>query len=141
MLALALSMAPGCQDRGPDAIAGGCIFSGITVTDASGNVISEDPGDWCPSESTAFLYPALPNPTNGSISFSFGLASAGHVRMEILSRGCIHKRTLADRDFVAGLHVLSWDFTDDQGQPLSPGIYRCVFQAAGIECHGDVQLE
>ena len=66
---------------------------------------------------------AEPNPFNPYVSISFGLETAGMVRLSAFDvRGRMVRR-IADAYLQAGEHRLGWDGTDDSGRPLAAGIY------------------
>lgn len=69
-----------------------------------------------------FLSGPRPNPTTGIAAFRFGLASAGHARVEVFD---VRGRRMAvplDRDLGAGGWEAAWDGRGD-GARVPPGIY------------------
>jgi hypothetical protein len=119
-----------------------CAFSGITRTDPNNTTLSEDPDDWCyGSAQEPGLSRAYPNPASGPLTIGFSLPASSEVSLLIMDQNCEIVRTLLAGTKDAGSYVVIWDCKDDSGQDLPTGIYRCLFQAEGFACHGDVQLE
>jgi hypothetical protein len=78
-------------------------------------------------EQTPELQTALgrnyPNPFNPTTTISFTLAEAGPASLRIYnSRGQLVKQ-LANADYAVGQHNLIWDGRDQQGRPVSSGLY------------------
>ena len=136
---LALSVS-GCDDN-PSAPSGvECWFSGITETDEEGNILSEDPDDWCygggHDSYTLFAYP---NPASEIIMIAYYIPASGPVRIRIMVPGCIPVRTLLDTEVDAGTAGFAvWNFIDESGARVRPGIYRCWLEAGGLQCYGDI---
>lgn len=64
-----------------------------------------------------------PNPFNSQTRFRFRLAEDAEIRLTILN---LQGRTVAVVSqgwFKIGEHAVNWDARDDQGQPLSSGVY------------------
>jgi hypothetical protein len=146
LLILTLAVSVGCGEDdsgvGPD----DCDFSGITVTNETGEILESDADDWCqtscvPVPSAHGLLPASPNPFGIQTSITYCLPVKKHVRIALVSTGCDTVKTLVDDVKQAGVYDLIWDGTDREGIRVAGGIYRCVMLADGFECHGDVQLE
>lgn len=64
-----------------------------------------------------------PNPFNPSTSISFQLPSAQRASLEIYNMKGQRVKLLADQEFGAGSHTVSWNATDDRNQSLSSGMY------------------
>jgi len=119
-----------------------CAFSGITRTDPNNTLLSEDPDDWCTgSAQEPGLRRAFPNPASGPMNIEFSLPVSSDVSLLIMDQNCEIVRTLVAGTKDAGTYPVIWNRKDDSGQDLPAGIYRCLFQAGGVACHGDVQLE
>jgi hypothetical protein len=69
------------------------------------------------------LYQNRPNPFNPTTTIQFSLAQEGPVRIKIYDVTGKRVKTLVDRTMEAGLHTLSWDGTNDEGNPLGSGVY------------------
>jgi hypothetical protein len=66
-----------CSDKSSTPPSGPCSYSGVTVTDSAGNVMSDDLSDWCPYPRYGVgwmwaLYPATPNPARVMTTIEFG---------------------------------------------------------------------
>ncbi len=84
-----------------------------------------------PELATAFRVNA-PNPSRGAMTMYFELLQPGHASLRIYSARGALIRTLADRDFPAGRHVLEWDGKDHRGVTTASGIYYCEFESDGV---------
>lgn len=71
---------------------------------------------------------AFPTPFTGSTRFQLAFPADEHARIDIRSLDGTVRRVLADRTFVAGVHAITWDATDDGGQKVAPGAYWVVVQ-------------
>lgn len=141
-------------------------WEGITATDPNGQIIGpEDLSDWgclgsgsarvakpqdvvpAPPPSATCLMPAAPNPTNGHTAVQFSLVSDSQVSLVVYGKkgngphGAHPVRTLASGNFAGGVHSVAWDGRDDQGQPLSPDIYRVVLTVGDQSVCGDIQIQ
>ena len=72
---------------------------------------------------------ATPNPFPFGTAIYFQLPADTRVRLVVVDLAGNRKAVLADRTFVAGAHILSWDGTNDAGKPLPYGNYAIVFLA------------
>ena len=132
----------GCHS-GPSAPSGtDCWFSGFTEADADGNIISEDPGDWCFGGGfDSFALFGYPNPAPGITKIAYSIPTSGAVRIRMVAQGCIHVRTLLDTEVDAGAAgFVVWDGRTDFGGTARPGLYRCLLEADGLQCYGDILL-
>lgn len=146
----------GCSDDG-----GSPLFAGHTQTNEVGDVLAEDPDDWAscagagldmPGPIPAGLRPAYPNPTNALITIPFTVPAPQHVQVAIYGAGTnsgavggaaqveVLVRTLVDGQLVAGLHQVSWNGTDSDGEPVPPGLYRCRMTIFDCTTHGDIRI-
>jgi hypothetical protein len=69
------------------------------------------------------LYPNYPNPFNPATVIPFEVASAGRVRLDVMDLAGRTVRTLADRIFPAGSHLLPWDGTNAADETVAAGVY------------------
>ncbi|HET7225330.1 MAG TPA: FlgD immunoglobulin-like domain containing protein [Candidatus Eisenbacteria bacterium] len=71
-----------------------------------------------------------PNPFRGTTAIHFDLPVGQVVRLEIFDAQGRRVRTLANRYYPAGSHVVSWDQRDDNGTAVRPGLcfYRIETQ-------------
>lgn len=75
------------------------------------------------------LFQNYPNPFNSATQIRFALSSRSRVRIEIFNILGQRIRTLANGELGAGCKEVSWDGTDDQGQPTPSGVYFCKIKA------------
>ncbi len=66
---------------------------------------------------------SYPNPFNSSTQISFKLPGSTHVNLEIYDMLGRKVVTLADGQFQAGVHRLTWSGQSDSGSQLSSGVY------------------
>ncbi len=66
---------------------------------------------------------AHPNPFNPSTTISFALDHASRAKVAVYTVDGRLVRTLADEDFGAGHHQLSWNGTDQSGRQAASGTY------------------
>ena len=80
--------------------------------------------------STFLLEPNYPNPFNPVTSIRYTLPEKSHVTIQIMNmRGrLVHE--LVNSKQSAGSHIVRWDGTDQQGHPVSSGIYLCRMVAS-----------
>jgi hypothetical protein len=64
-----------------------------------------------------------PNPFSGRTTVAFTLPEPATVRVEVYDLAGRRVNTLAEGNWSAGLHTLTWDGRDDRGQSLASGIY------------------
>jgi len=64
-----------------------------------------------------------PNPFRRETSFRLSLAAAGPANLAIFDARGRMVRTLQVGELGAGVHEVTWDGTDDQGNPVAAGIY------------------
>jgi 1,4-alpha-glucan branching enzyme len=74
---------------------------------------------------------AVPNPFHPRTRISLALPAGGPARVRIFDVSGRVVRTLADRAFSAGTHVLEWDGLDDLGGAVASGVYVVSMEAAG----------
>ena len=74
-----------------------------------------------------------PNPFNPTTSIAFELGSAGHVRLEVFDLRGRRVRSLVSGEMAAGRHEVVWRGCDDNGRPVSSGIYFSRLTAGGSE--------
>jgi len=89
-----------------------------------------DDGDLKPNKFS--LYQNYPNPFNPVTRINYDLPIQGNVTItihDILGR---HIKTLVNQDQPAGHRSVIWDATNDQGNPVSAGVYLYQIQAEGF---------
>jgi hypothetical protein len=70
-----------------------------------------------------------PNPFNPSTAIQFTIPQKSPVRLTVYNALGQKIKTLADRDFAAGIHEVTWDGRDDFGHPVTSGIYYYRIEA------------
>lgn len=81
---------------------------------------------------TLQLHQSWPNPFRARTAISFDLDRTLPVTVRVLDVAGRSVRTLVGGASLApGAHRLEWDGRSDAGQPLSPGLYVCQFEAGG----------
>ena len=81
----------------------------------------EGSDDSRPSE--FFLSQNYPNPFNPTTNFRFSLSKSAHVKIDIFNIVGQKVRTLVDKEMKPGVYVADWDGKDENGKPVSSGIY------------------
>ncbi|MBN1561646.1 DUF1565 domain-containing protein [candidate division KSB1 bacterium] len=79
-----------------------------------------------------------PNPFNPITTITYNLPRAVHVKLTIYNVLGRHVRRLVDTQKPAGQHRVTWDATNDSGQPIAAGLYFCRMDAE--EFMGVIQL-
>ena len=75
------------------------------------------------------LFQNYPNPFNPETEIRFQLPEAKRVTIRIFNTLGQEIRTLADRQFEAGFHVVRWDGKDNNGNLVASGIYLYQLRA------------
>lgn len=70
-----------------------------------------------------------PNPFNPKTTIGYSLGRRDHVEIEVFNLLGQGVRTLVNETIPAGLHQIVWDGTNDDGKPVSTGIYFYRIQA------------
>jgi len=115
------------------------------ITDAQGNYEIEISGVYVTHESApeAFsLGQNYPNPFNPTTTIPYMLGKAGNVRIDIFTITGQRVWTLVDEYRPAGSFTVVWDACDDDGNPVSAGVYIYRLQTAGgSEAHKMLLLD
>jgi len=80
-----------------------------------------------------YLGQNFPNPFNPVTTISYGLPEPSDVTINIYDISGRRVRQWLISDQRAGWHVMTWDGTNRQGQPLSTGIYLYSLKAGGFK--------
>jgi len=75
------------------------------------------------------LHQNYPNPFNPSTTINFRLAKSGLVTLKIFDLSGRGIKTLIEGPRDAGVHTVTWDGTNQSGQPIASGIYVYRLQA------------
>ena len=70
-----------------------------------------------------------PNPFNPSTSISYSLQKPVNVLLEIYNQKGQKVRTLVNEYMASGKHIVLWDGKDNNGNPVSSGVYRYSLKA------------
>jgi len=70
-----------------------------------------------------------PNPFNPTTTIEYNIPKRGYVKIEIFNLLGQKVRNLVDEYKSAGNYSVTWDGTDNGGNPLATGIYFCRFRA------------
>jgi hypothetical protein len=114
-----------------DAIINACAYSydatsggagGLSVTISVRNIVVGVP---LPEGRVARfeLQPPAPNPARTGAAVVFTIPAGLWVSAQVFDLQGRAVRTLADREFEAGVHSLAWDGSDDLGREVGSGIY------------------
>jgi hypothetical protein len=77
---------------------------------------------------------------SGTAAVTLGLARAERVRIQIFDVSGRLVRTLANRNFIAGEHRLTWDGVDNAGKQVARGVYFVRSQHADSKFQGASKL-
>ena len=77
------------------------------------------------------LRPNFPNPFNPETVISFQVPEASYVTIKIYNAIGQKITALVQREYVAGLHSVTWNGGDSFGNPVSSGVYFCYMEAGG----------
>jgi hypothetical protein len=79
------------------------------------------------------LLPNHPNPFNPVTTVRFALDAPAHALLVVHDVEGRIVRVLADREFAAGVHGVTWDGRNGPGERVGSGVYFCVLRAGGVE--------
>lgn len=75
------------------------------------------------------LQPGSPNPFMSATTLRFALSSRGPARITVYDIAGRRVARLEDSEYGPGDFSVTWDGTDDQGNPVGPGLYFVSFEA------------
>jgi len=75
---------------------------------------------------------ANPNPLNNRTSISFELAEAGSVSLQIFDLTGRLISDLGNSNAIRGANTVTWDACNDNGVPVSAGLYFCRIKSDGV---------
>ena len=91
----------------------------VSIIDMSATDVEQNP----PTISGFDLYPAFPNPFNMQTIIRYNLPDVSHVLLEVYSMQGRKIKSLARGIEQPGMFTLIWDGTDQNGTPVSSGVY------------------
>jgi len=97
-----------------------------TISDSSGGNLPEF------DESKVHLFQNYPNPFNHRTDFYYHLPESGRVQISIYSTSGKKIKSLLDSTKDTGLHIVSWDGTNDKNISVSSGIYYYTLHTGAI---------
>ena len=86
------------------------------------------------------LYNNYPNPFNPVTNIAFDLPEASEVVLEIYNISGQRVRTLVNKQYQAGRHMVQWSATNDFGQSVASGMYLYRIQAGSFVSHKKLVL-
>jgi hypothetical protein len=96
---------------------------------ACAGTVGIDDGPLIASSQPVMLMPARPNPFVGTTALDFFIAEPGHVTVAVYDVAGRRVSTLADGEYSAGSHPVSWNGRSDDGGRLSSGAYFVKLEA------------
>lgn len=106
-----------------DGSAGSVDLARVEAVDYWGNPISCDTTRSAGQTPNPTLLQNSPNPFNASTTIRFSLAEPGRLTLAIHNVLGQHLVTLVDGSVTRGVHEVTWNGTDDRGQPVPSGVY------------------
>jgi hypothetical protein len=103
-------------------------------------VLGRKPDDVRKRPTRLHLTVGPPNPFADAIEVSYGVPSAGRIRIEVFSVRGERIVTLVDSHYPPGIYSLMWDGSDALGQKLSSGVYFLRMKALNDQIHGKAVL-
>lgn len=100
--------------------------------------IKENKNDILPQSN--FLYQNYPNPFNGQSVISFNLARREFVKLFIYNILGKKIKSLINEELNGGIHSISWDSSNDNGEEVSSGIYFYRLILPGFVSSGKMVL-
>ncbi|MEW6411429.1 MAG: hypothetical protein AB1483_03035 [Candidatus Zixiibacteriota bacterium] len=141
LVILMFALISGCNDDNPVDGGSAAYYPFIAITDETGQVIGGTTDDWCWDYSATnppnefMLYPAYPNPFNGTTIIRFALPEMTYVRITLQNDRWRLAFTIMDNYIPAGLHTLEWSSGD-----LPCGYYECYMTAGNFQCQGTLMV-
>jgi hypothetical protein len=113
------------------------MYSGSYESDASSSAtVQHTPAASAVLPAITSLIGNRPNPFNPQTAISFGLVKPGHVVIDVYNAKGQHVCTLADDEYSAGYHQLTWNGEDANHKPVSSGLY---FYSMQTEKHRQIR--
>ena len=80
------------------------------------------------------LFPNHPNPFNPETTIRFQIPEYNHVTAIVMNILGQEVRTLANKNFEAGIHNIIWDGKDNFAKDVSSGMYFYQIEAGEFKC-------
>jgi len=93
-----------------------------------------------PGDGNIALAPCSPNPFTRSTRVSFSLREAGRISVRIYTPDGRLVKSLAERAYAPGPHVVLWDGRDRTGRRAASGVYLCRVESSGERELGSLVL-
>ncbi|MGB2867613.1 MAG: hypothetical protein WBD36_04125 [Bacteroidota bacterium] len=93
------------------------------------------------SDSKDCLFPAYPNPADGSISLNYSVKKDQMILLYVLNSELQPIDTLVNGFNKAGTYQYTWLTTSDERSKLTSGIYRIVYQSDSYSRYGDIYFQ
>jgi hypothetical protein len=104
----------------------------VDLADAGGRVIYTEIKESAMVPAQFTLHQNSPNPFNPTTEIRFDLASPQRVRLSVFNILGQEIIRLADGEYPAGSHTVTWEGTDEQGHPAASGIYLYRIEAGSF---------
>lgn len=100
-------------------VQGVCDYIGLNLSDIDTKIILPD---------RYVLHQNYPNPFNPSTQIDYDLPQDGPVKISVLDLTGRELSTIVNEKQAAGLKSVTWRALNDQGEPLSSGVYICLMR-------------
>jgi spore coat protein A len=104
---------------------------GITWPYPMGGAVEAPASSAAEAEAGLAVESIHPNPFNPSVTIRFAVQSSGRVNATVFDVAGRKVHALAQREFVAGSHELTWNGQDDHGTPVGSGVYFLRIESNG----------
>lgn len=117
--------------------------TGVVETSLNGTILKDNPADWHPrigSDSTAILtiWPAYPNPPNGSqiVTIDYMVTDTLTLEMRVINREGRRVKILLEAIDIFPADIVfrsEWNLTDTNNNRIPIGIYQVVISASNAD--------
>jgi flagellar hook assembly protein FlgD len=84
------------------------------------------------SPTATIMGKAFPNPSEGQVTVPLLAVGDGYVNIAVYDLMGKRVKTLVDRPFEPGLHAVTWDGNDEQGNRVAQGVYLYKLSSKGM---------